>query len=158
SRNHAPIGEVAGLGAPMTLRLGPYNAGRDAMTVAQSVIDCGVIEGLREADGELHLLLSRPIEPSDRHRVVCWDFNGQIHELQSRAQESEPGDLWRCVPPDIATEYLAVALMYEGLRLGALWRGDWHMSIEQQADADPRRVAAMLRWFRLPLLAEKALD
>jgi hypothetical protein len=25
SRYHAPIGDVAGLGAPMTLRLGPYN-------------------------------------------------------------------------------------------------------------------------------------
>jgi hypothetical protein len=158
SRNQAPIGDVAGLGAPMTLRLGPYNSDRNAMTVARAVIDCGVIEEALETDGELHLRLSQPIEPSDRHRVVYWDVNGQIHELQPRAQENAPHNLWRCPAPDGAPDYLAVALMYEGWRLGARWPDDWHMHIEQSAEANPKQTAMMLRWFRLPLLDEKALN
>ena len=158
SRSHAPIGEVAGLGAPMALRLGPYNADREAMSVAQAVIDGGVIEDLQEAEGDLHLRLSRPIEPRDHHRVVYWDINGQIHDLQPRLQENAQHDLWHCPTPDGAPEYLAVALMYEGWRLGAWWPDDWHMHIEQPAEADPRQAALMIRWFRLPLLAEGALD
>jgi hypothetical protein len=158
SRNNSPIGDVAGLGAPMTLRLGPYNADRDAMTVAQSVIDCGVIEELQEANGELRLRLSGHIEPSDQHRIVYWGLNGQTHELQALAQENTPHDLWRCASPDGALGRLAVALMYEGCRLGARWLPDWHMRIGQLAEDEPRRVATLLRWFRLPLLAENALS
>lgn len=158
SRNHTPIGEVAGLGAPLTLRLGPYNADRDAAPVAQMVIDRGVVDELQKVEGELRLRLLRPIEPSDQHRIVYWDVNGRIHDLQPRAQEEAPHDIWRCSLPADAHDYVAVALMFEGWRLGAWWANDWHTRIEAMAETDPRATATMLRWFRLPLLAERSLD
>ena len=156
SRQHAPIGEVAGLGAPLSLRLGPYNAERDAMTVAQEVIDCGVIDRVWKVGGELHLRLLRPVEASERHCVLYWSEDGQIHQLLPNPAEAEPSDLWRCALPDEMPDYVAIALMYEGWRLGARWQPDWHCHLESLAEASPPATATMLRWFHLPLLSEKA--
>jgi len=155
SRQHAPIGEVTGLGAPLTLRLGPYYADRDAMTIAESVIDCGVIEQVWKAEGQLHLRLLRPVEASERHFVLYWGEDGQIHQLLP--SENSSNDLWHCVLPEEMPDFFAVALMYEGWRLGARWQPDWHYHLESLAEASPRATATLLRWFRLPLLSEKAL-
>jgi hypothetical protein len=157
SRQHAPIGEVTGLGAPLTLRLGPYYADRDAMTIAESVIDCGVVEQVWKAEGQLHLRLLRPVEASERHFVIYWSEDGQLHQLLPTPSETGSNPIWRCALPEGTPEFVAVALMYEGWRLGAWWQKDWHCHLESLAEASPRATATLLRWFRLPLLSEKAL-
>lgn len=157
SRQHAPIGEVTGLGAPLTLRIGPYNAERDAMTIAESVIDCGVIEQVWKAEGQLHLRLLRPVEADERHFVLYWAEDGQVHQLLPTSSEAGTNDLWHCALPEEMPDFVAVALMYEGWRLGARWQPDWHSHLETLVEASPRATATLLRWFRLPLLSEKAL-
>ncbi|HKX30827.1 MAG TPA: hypothetical protein VJ302_24265 [Blastocatellia bacterium] len=150
-----PIGEVAGLGAPLTLRLGPHHSDGEAMTVAQAVIDRGVVDQPRLSDGALQLRLSRPIAPGDRHYVVYWDVDGQLHYLPLRPQDETPHDLWQCELPAGTPDYVAVAPVFEGRRMGVWWRDDWYLRLGRLSESDPHFTALLVRWFGLPLLAER---
>jgi hypothetical protein len=116
-----------------------------------------VIEQVWKTEGQLYLRLLRPVEASERHFVIYWSEDGQLHQLLPTPSETGSNPIWHCALPGGTPEFVAVALMYEGWRLGAWWQKDWHCHLELLAKASPRDTATLLRWFRLPLLSEKAL-
>jgi hypothetical protein len=165
-RPHAtphPIGSLAGLGAPIKLRSGPYNAIEPDSLLVREVVNGGIIADL-ELNQEpgavsycIHLIY--PIEVDDRHQVVIWDERGQLHIgnpdymlVQVRGAPS-----WILELPDSAARPLIIGIAYEGARLGAWWENDWSKLLQHQPAYDVKAIAAILRWFQLPILSDQHL-
>jgi hypothetical protein len=149
---------LTGLGAPLTVRLGPYNAACEALTAAQQVIDTGLISEAKVEDGALRLHLLRMLEPDAADRVLWWDVHGALHELPVKLHETFRYHCrWSCELPADLPPFIAVALAYEGCRLGAWWQPEWSNLLKNVSTAAPARAAALLRWWRMPLLAADAL-
>jgi hypothetical protein len=161
-----PIGEVTALGAPLTLRLGPYNSKEIAMTLAQAVIDRGLIEQAEFKQGLLKLQFSQSLPVSSQQRILYWATDGQVREfglteqadISSDSPEQQDSlDRWNCSLPADFPPFLAVGVSFKGWRIGAGWQRDWSKHLAQQAQANPARVAMLLRWFWLPLLDQSVL-
>ncbi len=68
------LSNLAGYGAPVTLRYGPYNArAEENLPIAQSVEDHGVVRDARveetEAGRLLRVTLDHQITPAPEHRI-----------------------------------------------------------------------------------------
>ena len=165
-----PVGGLSGLGAGLTVRNGPFNnLGGDAFELAGEVVDRGVVLDSRierKADSTRRVVieLTSPIEPSPRHRVVVWEAGGSIRQIDPRgwrpeveAEGEPPGqvrnDWWVADLPVASARSLAVAIAFDGHRLGATWAGDWHNALADPNALGPGRLASLVRWFRLPLLS-----
>jgi hypothetical protein len=153
SRNQTSIGNVSGWGAPMTVRYGPYNADKDVMQVAMSVVDRGLIEGVTFHGLAVDLKLRRALQASAKHSVVFWDADGGVQKLPSSAFEGE-STIWRCTLPHENKNYLAIGIEFEGWRTGSWWASDWSANIKSTAQSDPAGTAAMIRWLHLPVLSK----
>jgi hypothetical protein len=174
-----PIRNLTGLGAPLTIRRGPFNAvpdvpplGKertvDALILAGEVVDRGRLRELLlvdHPDGDApvrsaRLELESPLEIDERHEVIWWDQDGGLHQMRPRPWgegNSRRDDWWVVDLPPVATSPRAVAVAYKGHRLGAWWSVDWHEDLVAQGAENPSGVAVLLRWLRLPLLAPSCL-
>ncbi len=78
-----PIASLAGLGASMKLRLGPYNAIEPDISLVNEVINRGIIADVQpnyEHDNISYTInLTYPIEIDELHEVIIWDEDGQLH-------------------------------------------------------------------------------
>jgi hypothetical protein len=156
SPNQSKIGDLAGLGAPLTVRLGPYNAERDVMTVSQTVIDRGVIDMASLNNGELLLHLSKGLDPSEGYSIALWDVDGRIYETTPAPEKNHR--IWRCPLSGRTVDYIAAGVSYEGRRLGSCWQPNWSSRIKSVVAIDPIKTAEMIRWFHLPLLSDQSLS
>jgi hypothetical protein len=153
---------VTGIGAPLTIRYGPYNSFGDELRLAREVRDQGL---LREVSLDpagtprsARLELTDEMVPSERHRVLWWDASGQRHDLTPVAIPGGRGGVswWEVPLPETVTRPLAVAVADRGRRLGAWYPHDWADGLSQLTGGIPE-AAAMVRWLRLPLLQELSL-
>ena len=158
-----PIGSLAGLGAPVKLRLGPYNAIEPDALLVREVMNRGIIDGIRENeerdDCSYTIQLMYPIELDEQHEVIIWDEDGLLHIgnpdyflVQVRGTLA-----WVLELPDSAARPLVIAIAYDGVRLGAWWEDNWSNILQRQQEQDIQTVATMLRWFQLPILSERDL-
>jgi hypothetical protein len=169
-----PLDSLIGLGAPLTVRSGPFNNSEDEFQLAASVIDRGLIEAavceslpsttgrlntgrLNRTSRVLRLKLSTRLEPGENHFVVWWNENGEAGKLPVHyCDDAEDGYWWVCKVPDSVSRFIAVALARDGVRLGAWWEDDWTTLLPSVADHEPLLTVALLRWFRLPVLSREA--
>lgn len=170
----APFDSLDGLGAPLTIRSGPFNNSENELQIATSVIDRGLIEmavceSLPNTTGRLNtgrltrttrvlrLKLGTRLEPGENHFVVWWNENGEVGKLLPHyCDDAEDGYWWICKVPDSVSRFIAVAIACDGLRLGAWWENDWAGMLPLVSDQEPLLTAALLRWFRLPVLSREA--
>lgn len=159
-----PIGSLAGLGAPVKLRFGPYNAIEPDTLLVREVVNRGIIADLEldyKGDDRSYLIhLSYPIELDELHKVVIWDENGQLHIdnsdymlVQVRGTAS-----WVLELPDTAARPLVIAIAYNGVWIGVWWEKDWSKVLQRRYLQDVKTVATMLRWFHLPILSDQYLS
>lgn len=156
SPNQTTIGELAGWGAPLTIRLGPYNAERDVMTVAHAVINHGVLEKASLANGELLLQLRRELDPSKGYSITLWDVDGRIYEISTAPEKNNR--LWHCPLSGRTSDFIATGISFAGWRLGSCWQSNWSSRVKTVAGLDPRKTAKMIRWFHLPLLSDQSFN
>jgi hypothetical protein len=159
-----PIGALSGLGAPIKLRQGPYNAIEPDTPLLREVVNRGIIAdakwNLAHDDCSCTFQLTYPIELDERHEVVLWDHDNQLHIgnpehllVQVRGTSS-----WVLELPESAPRPLVTAIAYNGVRLGACWENNWSSLLRRQDALDMKTVAALIRWFQLPVLSEQHLS
>ncbi len=153
-----PLSGLSGFGAPLQLCEGAYNHYQEPRVLASEVTDHGILTSV-EVDAISHptrtvaLQLSRSIEADAQYSIQWWDQNGTFQTLAPECCERQGQAMWWLASVGAGlTEPLAVALAYNGLRLGSWWSTHWHTHLRQPMRQPPQTVAALLRWFHLPLL------
>jgi hypothetical protein len=161
------IGSLHGLGEPLTVRIDLFNPVAETLCVTQSVVDQGLFDAIfydspsDQTNRILRLFLNSPIEPSAEYTVFWWDASDEIITLTPIGfDETEDGAYWECQLPEQCTTCFAVAIAFNGERLGAWWMPEvkWINCLPVMASFEPLRVAALLRWFRLPILHAEAIN
>jgi len=150
------IGDLFGHGQPLTLRRGPFNARSEHLTLAQQVVDRGVIGVSPELDCHDDILLLPmsvfDLEPDSEHAVVLWGFDGRLTVTRDICVEKTPeGTFWMADASNVAMPLRAVAIWWRGARQGATWDPVWTQGLDT-LDAHANHLAAVVRWLRLPLL------
>lgn len=170
-----PLDPLQGLGAPLTVRSGPFNNPEDEFQFAASVIDRGIIEAavcevLPSITGRLNtgrlqnrtarvlrLKVQPQIELGEKQFVVWWNENGEVGKLlPNYCEDAEDGYWWVCKLPETVGRFIAVAIAQDGIRLGTWWEDGWAEMLPPVAEREPLLTAALLRWFRLPVLSREA--
>ena len=161
------ITAVEGWGAPIVLRAAPYNCCQPEQPLLQGLTDQGEIREVEFGpDGAVTISLHRPIVPDESHAIVVLDKLGEMTfiegaELADMRQSDSTSTVWKLSPLTAAggRRVMALAIAYNGERLGSWWRHDWTEVFRRPVDlADgevPRwasGLADVLRWLRLPLL------
>lgn len=169
---------LSGLGAPLTVRLGPFNAvpavppeggpkRLDALILADRIVDLGLVRGVVRDDetGDAiswRIELSQVLEIDGRFEVHWWDRSGEVYHARPSAWangEMVRHDWWSFKPPAVATEPRAVFVTYVNDRLGAWWTPRWATGLAELAEAgDPALIAYVIRWAQLPVLEEQSLS
>lgn len=160
------LGTLHGWGATLKIRHS-FNFTWDSLrlTLAGSVVNHGILSGaIYESlqDGRaplLRLCFRHPIEPDENYSVIWWGTDGNLLQLKTRYWDEAEGVFWWvCELPEEGMRPLAVAVAYKGERQGSWWEGeDWLHPLARLVEQSPRRTAALLRWFHLPLLSWNAL-
>jgi hypothetical protein len=171
------IKRLSGLGAPLTVRPGPFNAvpatppdggpkRLDALILADRVVDGGIVRGVLHGEATddadtWRIELTYEVEIDEHYGVHWWDRSGEVHHLRPSAWPTgEPTrhDWWSIEPPHIATEPRALIVTYGDRRLGAWWAPDWALGLAEVASArDPMLIAELICWAKLPVLDERSL-
>lgn len=162
------ITAVEGWGAPLILRAAPYNCCQHEQPLLLGLTNRGEIRDVGFGpDGAVTISLLRPITPDESHAVVVLDELGEMTfiegtELAERRQDDSTAAVWRLSSLRGTNDrrILALAIAYNGERLGSWWQHDWTDVFRQPsnlADGDVARwasgVADGLRWLHLPLLS-----
>ena len=149
------LGFLCGLGAPLTLWEGPYNNTAEPVVLASEVVDTGIVRGAVQLGDKVRIRLDLRIEPDSGHQVIFWEADGSISQARPSLALQEPAaHFWEVARPEETAPWLAVAVGYNGSRLGAHWTLDWHAHLDS---GDAGRIASLARWFRLPLLSQACL-
>lgn len=156
------INGLAGFGASLTVRQGTYNSfGGNAVTIAKSVITRGLISDIflsvNDEEKILKLKLSRFTELDNNHHIIWWDINGLVYNLDKISVEDKT--LWVInLDPEISKP-IAIAIAYNGRHLGSWWSNSphWTYLISVCGQNDHKLVAALIRWFHLPILNSREL-
>ena len=154
-----PIGSLAGLGAPMRLRRGPYNAIDPDVPLVREVVNRGIIADMKQRhehdDTAYNIHLTYPIELDEQHEVIIWDESGNLHisDPDYTLIQLRQTDTWILELPEAAARPLVIAIAYNDVRLGTWWENDWTYMLLQNTQ-DVKTKATMLRWFQLPILSD----
>jgi hypothetical protein len=163
SRQPRPLGSLAGFGAELRVVRGPYNLRGDSLILAHQVIDAGSLRGvsLRPESRTVVLHLADPIELDDRHHIIWWGRNKTHTELRPRPDPGYEGsefEQWVVDWPEEMDEPLAVALAYDGFRLGTWCQWNWADPLLDLVErTGSRTLAGLIRWLALPVLERVSL-
>jgi hypothetical protein len=125
------------------------------VVLAGEVVDTGIVHSAVQLGDRVRLGLDSGIEPDAGHQVFFWETDGSVSQVQPNLALQEQGaHYWEVARPEENPPWLAVAVGYNGSRLGTQWMLEWHAHLESRA-AD--RIASLVRWFRLPLLSQARL-
>lgn len=156
-----PIGTLTGLGAPLSIQEGSYNALNEPLPLTREVVDYGsiaevAVDAIDAPVRTLSIRLARSIEPDEHYTIIWWDKDGSFHAFLPECNEMQEHEMWwlSSVPQDL-TQPLAVAIAYDGVRIGVWWDTAWSRALRSTSLSDSRTTAAMLRWFQLPLLSNR---
>jgi len=174
----APLKALTGCGAQLKLSRGVYNMYQEPRILVHEVVDRGIVAdvaidttetestGNREsAEDEqsagcmLRIRLIRPLEPGKEHTIHWWDWSGTLNTLTPKRSEVQGEETWwqSELPPGM-TKPIAIAIAYNGTRLGSWWDARWSTAIRRPMQQAPETVAALLYWFRLPVLGRNCLS
>lgn len=152
----ARLSKPAGFGAALTLRPGPYNPGSVARCLVRSVVQRGRVAALALSRGEWTVWLHRGLQADEDHRVVLWNEHNELAIIGPELMRQVDGLVWKGnLPTGFSGEgETAAALAYRGACLGGAWgkrfQPNWELG-------SPRKTAALLRWFHIPLLQNRWL-
>src|SRR5262249_16336296 len=121
-RRPRPIGKLSGIGAPLVIRRAPYNCPDDICTLADAVVDQGIIEELRydERAACCEIEVSKPIHPGPGRRGVSWIVDGAVEVLGNECiAPAEGGRVWRLTR--LSSENLEKGIL--GIAYQGSWRG-----------------------------------
>lgn len=155
---------LAGLGAGLSIRRGPFNDPYPPMPVTASVVDHGIVDSVVRSphNPRFALTVLGHLEPDDgEFQVVWWDTDGSVHTLTPTSWHPQSEGLWTVwtVPvPEAANEPLAVGVAYSGSCRGAWWTDDWCECLPDLFEADAGQAAAMVRWLHLPIHQPESLQ
>lgn len=173
----APLKALTGSGAQLKLSHGVYNMYQEPRILVHEVIDRGSVaevtidtietesaengEGAEDEQNTVRILrirLVRPLEPGKEHTIHWWDWSGMFHTLTPKRSEVQGEETWwqSKLPPGM-TKPIAIAIAYNGARLGSWWDARWSTAIRRPMQQAPETIAALLYWFRLPLLGHHSL-
>jgi hypothetical protein len=158
------LSDLAGYGAPLTLRYGPYNAGPgESVSIARAVEDHGILTEVQVkdtlTDRQLRIDLDRPIDlPAPEHRLRIWSRqSSQEHIVPAQAIQAA-GATWTIPWADEPIPCI-VSLFYGESRLGTWWSSDyWHKPFKALLAEDVGQAARLLRALKLPVLNEMYLS
>lgn len=156
-----PIGRLAGLGAQLRVVDTPYNSTEVLLPLSRAVIAPGIVKGVSWSDEHVCIRLGVPnLEPGPGHSIVIWSFKCSPRlTFASDISHVGPG-AWRMDASDFDPDRCAVAVTYEGARLGAHWpqalHGAWLEDVTAPGAA--LETAALLHWFHLPILQHSYRD
>ncbi len=155
-----PIGSLAGLGAPVQLRQGPYNALEKDIPLVHEIIDRGVIrhfDSKRNPSTSYFIVhLTRPIELDRKHQIILWNEDDSILILDRENSIIEADNMsWSLQLPQPIPQPLIIAVAFDGIRLGTWWSDTWYRVLHQNSLLHPSEIATWLRWFQLPLLSNR---
>ncbi len=139
---------------------------KEPRKLAHAVVDHGnlvdiAIDAPAAEDSSARILrirLARPIEPGAQHTIHWWDRMGTFHTFVPEWSEVQGEEMWwrANISPDL-TEPIAIAIAYNGTRLGSWWDDRWNTAIRQPMQQMPQITAALMRWFHLPVLSQRYL-
>ena len=161
--------EGLGWGAPLVLRTGPYNSCQPEQPLLRGLTNTGRILDVELIDEETKAVISldRDIKPDASHTLVMLNDLGEMTfidgtELADIMRDQPTGSVWN-VPLASHVQgrrVMALAVSYDGARLGSWWRPDWKDVLRRPDGRGGEEIskwasglADALRWFRLPLLA-----
>ncbi len=148
---------LGGYGAPVWISDDPYNGTQHTMEVGSRVIDGGVIGNVR-VDGETNKVTVTRIGEFDfteRHETLIWiafaDKPGAVVRVNRELLTgTESGWEFPFLP---GGSLLAVALFYEGARLGSWFSSSrWSHALLHFPPGEPTEMAALLRIWKAPVL------
>lgn len=152
-----PLGRLAGLGAPLQIRRGPYNADRAVLTLARSVIDPGLIRSVIPSDSGIDLHMTYGIEPGCDHTIIAWPLSSTPEMVAGEHIEVLSPTCWRVPLDSCRFDELVVGLAYRGVRQGTWWPEQPEENALERAVMEglsPLIAAALARWMHLPLIGE----
>jgi hypothetical protein len=164
------ITAVEGWGAPLILRAAPYNCCDPEQQLLYGLTDRGEIRDVVfSSDGAVTMWLHRPIEPGESHSVVLLDDGGETHILDWNALSGtlhyDAASASWTLPLTTQTQgrrIMALAIAYNGERLGSWWQEDWtNVLCQPTSDCEDdiaswaSNLANSLRWFHVPLLSRE---
>lgn len=144
---------VHGLGGSLRLMCQGYQP----LTVANEVVDHGLIVDVSSHGQDLSVTLHSPMEFESLHSVVILGESDGRLKMRSQSltwfAQVSTSEITVAVP-DFA-KIVAVVLSYDGWRLGAWWSQDLGPALTRAGTSDDegRCAAALLRWMRAPLLS-----
>jgi hypothetical protein len=152
-----PLVNALGLGGRLEVRRGPFNNVGDVVPLACAVRDAGLLEDVVIDGSEARLELTDSLEPDEKYFVIWWDRTGlALNLLPNLIPGTTGGNWWQVELPEDAENPIAVAIAYNGTRVGLWFRhDDWATGLEA-ANLPPRQKAGLLRWLWLPVLADEA--
>lgn len=156
----ASLPPLAGFGAPLSIRSRAYNDREEPLIIAREVINPGEITGITQVVDEdlrkIQVHLRRPVEPDPAYCLFWWGRDGILRRIEwNDFQVSEQSSDWHFAAPAEWGEPIVIAAAFEGARLGAWWADNWDRLIDDISGA--RQKAALIRWFRLPILSNTSL-
>lgn len=148
--------DLAGYGAPLQVLDDPYQADHSVFTVADCVLDGGVIGAVKwsEEEGGFRIR-SAFVDLNPDHKVYAWYSNGEkvsvVEEVpRDHLQPGDDGWLWK---GGEGFRLHAVALTFRGTRLGAWFdHATWSTTTTQVRPELIEATAAMLRAWKAPIL------
>jgi hypothetical protein len=146
---------LGGYGAPAWISEDPYVGSQHTLEVGARVINGGVI-GNVHVDGKVTVQRVGTFELNEKHEMFAWitfaDRPGGVVKVNPELLKSiESG--WE-IPFPAGGSLLAVALFYEGHRLGSWFSTSrWSQALLRLPCADPAQLAALLRVWKAPILS-----
>lgn len=150
----AGFGRLAGYGNRLSA-LHSLSQASSSLTIAKTVVNRGIIRAIRVGKaGHYIIRLHHDISWNDDYRIIVWPRNSYPYPITSRQVLKRKLDVLEIAKPAHQLGHIALAIAFEGTRLGAWWPkqlGTWKLpSIVTPKKA--RSLAYWLRWFHLPLL------
>lgn len=154
-RGAAIFESPSGWGMPVWIRSHRFNNIHAPLVFAKGVCDHGVLGKIECAGTTLTLSLLKRLPTTDAVRVHLFDTNGVETVRLPEAITTIDDKTWQ-VETGSENECLVVAVSHNGYRIGArslpgfveALRNGWG------GEANAPRIAASLRWLKLPLLLE----
>ncbi len=147
---------LAGYGAPLRIYDDPYQNDEAALTVADCVLDGGVLGSVKwDFEREGFQIRSRFLDVGDDHQFHGWiSQNGSpsvVEEIPFGTMEAgENGWFWK---PADGTRLHGAAVTFRGTCLGSWFdHSNWTSTMEQYGLSTVAETAAMLRAWKAPVL------
>ncbi len=152
-----PLGQLNGYGARLVVRQ-PYNSDETDLTLAEQVVNRGLIRDVVFSHEEIRIRLTGECEIAPEHVILALNSRFEIHEWRPRGSD---GQAWIVDNTGFGSIRM-VAVFYSGRRVGGwvnvLPRDDprmhWSTALRSVNDKELAYTAACcLRWFKAPILS-----